>query len=89
MLELSLPKCIRWLPFLEMWDWNFMQKAVSESDSAVHPSDNFLASQSAPLVSRFFIHTYFDSLLCGTGDVSDYVSFLYLTSWAIVPFEGQ
>lgn len=89
MLELSLPKYIRRLPSLEMLDWNFMQKAVSESDSAIHLSDIFLASHFTTLVSTFFLHTYFDSLLCRTGDVSDCAYFLYLTSWAVVPFQGQ
>lgn len=88
MLELSLPKYIHQLLSLEMLGWNLIQKAVSESDSTNHPSDDFLTSHFATLVSRFFRHTYFNSLLSGTGDVSDYTGFLYLTRWATLPFEA-
>lgn len=52
------------------------KKAASESDSAIHQSRNFLASHFATLC-LFPTH---DSLLSGTGDISDYMYLLYLTS---------
>lgn len=58
-----------------MWDWNFSQKAASESDSAIHRSDNFLASHFATLC----LFPTYDSLLRGTGDISDFMHLLYLT----------
>lgn len=69
--------------------WNDELKFHAESHFWIWLCHNFLASRFATLGSRFFLHTYFNSLLCWTGGVSDYAYLLYLTSWAIVPFEGQ